>query len=123
MGGGRRIAGVAGLDDEILAKLRGVGGEELVHELIRLYLTHTPERMRRARRALAQGDLDRAAKAVHSLRSASATLGAGELAGVLQGIESAADKADSEAVVRRWPEVEGRVAALLEVLEERIAPA
>lgn len=111
----------AALDEEILAQLRRVGGEELVLELMRLYAAHTPERMRRARRALASGDLAHAAKAMHSLRSSSATLGAGELAGELGAIESAADRGDAETVGRRWPAIEDRVAGLLAHLEDRLA--
>ncbi len=121
MGGGERTARLMSLDEEILAQLRRVGGDELVAELIRLYLTHTPERMRRARRALAQGDLKRAASALHSLRSSSATLGAGELAAVLREVESAADRGHAEAVSRGWPVIEDQVAALLEHLEQRVA--
>lgn len=108
------------LDEEILGQLRRVGGEDLIQELMRLFITHAPERVRRARRALARGDLERAAKAVHSLRSASATLGARELADSLRGIESAAERGDAETVGRGWPEVEDRVAALLGHLEERL---
>ena len=109
------------LNEDVLAQLRRVGGQDLVAELMRLYLTHTPERLRRVRRALAEGDLRRVSKAVHSLRSSSATLGAAELATVLAEVEAAADRGDAEVVSRRWPEIEGRVGLLLEKLEERLA--
>lgn len=121
MGGAEQTAWLTDLDEEVLTQLCRVGGQDLVTELMRLYLTHTPERMRRARRALAQGDLRRAAKAVHSLRSSSATLGAAELAAVLAGVEAAADRGDAEVVSRGWPGIEDRVALLLEQLEERLA--
>ena len=119
MGGGERTL-QSGLDEVALDQLRRVGGEDLVMELMRLYQTHTPERMRRARRALARGDLKDASKALHSLRSSSATLGAGDLARVLAGIESAADRGDAEAVSRGWPDIEDRVAELLGYLEAQI---
>ena len=121
MGGGEQTARLVELDQEILAQLRRVGGEELVTELMRLYQTHTPERMRRARRALARGDLKQAAKALHSLRSASATLGASGIAKALSGVEAAADRGDADVVGRGWPGIEDRVGALLEHLEEQLA--
>lgn len=120
MGGGDKTIPVVRLDDAILEQLRGVGGDDLVRELMSLYMTHTPERMRRARQALARGDLGLAAKAIHSLRSSSVTLGAGELAGELAEIEVAAERGDAEQVARRWPEVEDRVAALLDYFKEHL---
>lgn len=120
MGGGERTVRRPELDEGILAQLRRVGGEDLVQELMRLYLTHTPERMRRARRALARSDLESAAKALHSLRSSSATLGASELAAALAEVESAADRGDGDRVNRSWPGIEDQVSALLEHLGERV---
>ena len=63
---------------------------------------------------------EHAAKAVHSLRSSSATLGAGGLATALAEVEVAADEGDAETVNRGWARIEGGVAALLEHLEERL---
>ena len=111
----------AELDEAVLDQLRRVGGDELVRELARLYRTHTPERMSRARKALATGDLEAAAKAFHSLRSSSATLGAGELAGALGGVEAAARRGDRRAVGRGWAAIEKGVESLLDELADGAA--
>jgi HPt (histidine-containing phosphotransfer) domain-containing protein len=63
-------------DPEALARLRRFGGEKLLHEMIRLYLSGAPERLLAARTGLAIGDRGAVELALHSLKSSSAQLGA-----------------------------------------------
>lgn len=71
----------------MLDEIREVGGDELLREMMALFTERTPERLRAAARAQASGDLEGAARALHSLRSAAGTVGAtrlAELAGELE---------------------------------------
>ena len=108
------------LDPQILAQLERVGGATLVEQLFRLYLTHTPRRVDRVRDGLACNDLDAVARAVHSLRSSSATLGAAELATGLEAMEAAAEDRAEAQVGDLWSDLEPRIAGLLVDLRERL---
>ena len=75
---------------DVLAELRLVGGDELVRELMAVFAERTPERLRSAERSLAAGDLEGTAAALHSLRSASGTVGARRLADLAGRLERSA---------------------------------
>ena len=97
-----------------------VGGAALVEQLFRLYLTHAPRRVERVRDGLARDDLDAVARAVHSLRSSSATLGAAELVTSLEAMEAAAEGRAAAPVVELWRDIESRIASLLVDLRQRL---
>ncbi len=78
------------LAPQVLAELRDIGGEPLVRELMAVFAERTPERLRSAEHCLAAGDLEGFAAAVHSLRSASGTVGARRLADLAGELERAA---------------------------------
>lgn len=103
-------------DAKIIAQLEEVGGRELVEELFELYLTHAPARLQEIRRAIGAGEAEQAAKAIHSLRSSSATLGALSLAERLGGFENAALAGGIGGLADRWSEVEREVERFLETL-------
>jgi HPt (histidine-containing phosphotransfer) domain-containing protein len=75
---------------QVLAELREVGGETLVRELMAVFAEHTPRRLRSAEQSLTAGDLEGFAATVHSLRSASGTVGARRLADLAGQLERAA---------------------------------
>lgn len=80
-------AGEPPFSPRMLDEIRQVGGDELVREMMALFGERTPERLRAAVQAQAAGDLEGAARALHSLRSAAGTVGATrlmELAGELE---------------------------------------
>ena len=67
------------IDMAIIATLRELGGTEdphLVDELIDLYLQDAPERVTEIQEALRSGDFDLLERASHTLKSASANIGA-----------------------------------------------
>ena len=78
------------LSAAVLDGLREVGGDDLVRDLMATFAENTPERLRSAEDAFAAGDLEGTAAALHSLRSASGTVGAGFLADLASRLERAA---------------------------------
>lgn len=89
-------SGEPALSDHVLDEIRGVGGDRLVGEMLEIFSRRTPERLDAARAALAAGDLEAAARALHSLRSGAATVGGRRLAAAAAGLERAARRADAE---------------------------
>ena len=78
------------LSAAVLEELREVGGEELVRDLMATFAERTPDRLRSAESSFAAGDLEATAAALHSLRSASGTVGARRLADLAGRLERAA---------------------------------
>lgn len=78
------------LSPAVLEELRTVGGETLVRELMAVFVERTPERLRSAEQSFAAGDLEATAAALHSLRSASGTVGARSLTELAGRLERAA---------------------------------
>lgn len=58
------------------ANLQDLGGEEFVHEMIDLFLDLTPQKFTEARQTLAAGDWVSSRRAIHSIKSSAANLGA-----------------------------------------------
>jgi len=63
-------------DPAALDRLRRFGGGKLLGEMIALFLVAAPERIEAARRSAASGDVEGAERALHSLKSSAAQLGA-----------------------------------------------
>lgn len=88
------------LDSGVLATLRELGGEEdpgLVCELIGLYLEDAPQRMAEIRSALATDDWRLLERAAHTLKSASANIGALGLSSLCKELETSARSHDRDA--------------------------
>ena len=103
------------MDPSALDRLKRFGGIKLLSEMIALFLAAAPERIDAARTASAAGDTENAERALHSLKSSAAQLGAmrlqrlseqGELlarAGTLDGLGQLSDDLEQElARVREW---------------------
>lgn len=63
-------------DQDALDRLRRFGGDKLLGEMITLFLAAAPERLEAARAAATSGDAESAERALHSLKSSAAQLGA-----------------------------------------------
>jgi HPt (histidine-containing phosphotransfer) domain-containing protein len=63
-------------DQSALDRLKRFGGPKLLGEMIALFLVAAPERIEAARTAGAGGDVEGAERALHSLKSSAAQLGA-----------------------------------------------
>ncbi len=84
---------MAHLDKTALDKLRKLGGDEFVSELVETFLKDAPERVDAALTAGRAQDWEGVERATHSLASSAAMMGAGELHDLGRSIEHrAADK-------------------------------
>lgn len=64
------------LDDAALQRLRGFGGDKLLHGMIELFLRNAPSKAADAREALDCGDSAALRAALHALKSSAGQLGA-----------------------------------------------
>lgn len=86
------VAGEApAIDRDTLRRLADdLGDTSFVAETVRLYLAELPERLALLETGLSQGDVDAVRSTAHSLKSASAMLGAGPLSASCLALERAA---------------------------------
>lgn len=69
-------ANLPATDRAALDRLHRFGGAKLLHEMIRLFLEAGPERLDAAHAGLTADDADATERALHSLKSSAAQLGA-----------------------------------------------
>jgi HPt (histidine-containing phosphotransfer) domain-containing protein len=108
------------LDPTALARLRRIGGDRLLGEMIDLFLAHVPERVASAVAAGKAGDWQEVGRAAHSLKSSAGNVGmtaVRELAVALEQRAAADDGAAVAPLLRDLEEAFPRWTALL--LEER----
>ncbi len=102
-------------DSAALDRLKRFGGVKLLREMISLFLTAAPERLAAVRTGLGTGDAEAVERALHSLKSSSAQLGAMRMQrlseqgehrvreGSMDGLAQLADELDLELTrVRAW---------------------
>lgn len=102
-------------DSAALDRLKRFGGIKLLREMIAIFLTAAPERLAAVRSGLGTGDVEAVERALHSLKSSSAQLGAMRMqriseqgehrarAGATDGLAQLADELDQELTrVRAW---------------------
>jgi HPt (histidine-containing phosphotransfer) domain-containing protein len=104
------------LDAKTVGQIRELGGEDLLVELVQIFLTHVPRRIENFREGVRSGDLAQAEKAIHSFRSSSVSLGAGGVAEMAAELERLAKQGRGELLEERLPEFERMVEALLDDL-------
>ena len=90
---GRRV-----VDEGALDRLDRIGGNDFVVEMIELFLENAPQRLERARQALDEGDVPTLHRAVHSLKSTSANVGARAMQETAATAERRADDQDLAAL-------------------------
>ena len=87
------------LDEGVIQGLRELGGEEdpgLLVELIDIYLADAPKRMEEIESALARNDWKLLERAAHTLKSASANIGALGLSAICRDLEAKARACDTQ---------------------------
>ena len=110
------------IDARVIQGLRELGGDEdpgLLVELIDLYLADAPQRMGEIRQALTSGDWKLLERAAHTLKSASANIGALELSSICKELEAKARSCEAqvcETLCERSAEQLVRVETALRVL-------
>lgn len=95
------------LDMKVIEGLRELGGDDdpgLLLEVIGMFLEDAPTRIREIEQGLASGDIKLLERAAHSLKSASANVGAVELSTVCKRIEEIARQEKSEGIADLLPE-------------------
>lgn len=95
------------LDMQVIEGLRELGGADdpgLLLEIIGMFLDDAPLRIREIEQGLASGDIKLLERAAHSLKSASANVGAMHLSSVCKRIEEIARHSKSDGIAELIPE-------------------
>ena len=112
----------ARVDREVLDRVNGLApgdGGALVRKVIATYLEDAPRRVRALTEALGRGDTEAVASAAHSLKSASANVGALILAESCSALEAFARASSIEHASRLVAEIEAEYAAVAKELTTR----
>lgn len=105
------------VDPEALDRLREWGGDRLLAQMIRLFLSNAGTRVDQIRTGVREGIAREAEMGAHSLKSSAANLGAQRVRVLAADIELAAAAGDMEPVARVLPELEAAFAAAVHELE------
>jgi HPt (histidine-containing phosphotransfer) domain-containing protein len=105
------------LDDTALARLRRVGGEQLVRQMVALFLESTPQRLVVARTGEQQGDREAVTRAMHALKSSAGNVGALRLQDLASHLEHTGKDLTREAILGLLEEIEATFARIKSHLE------
>jgi two-component system, sensor histidine kinase and response regulator len=105
------------IDPRALSRLKKLGGDELVHRMIDLFLPHVQSKVDAARSAAASGKLEELERAAHSIRSSSGNLG-DELGYIAGEVERLASGKRSEEVAQLLPGLEAAFSRARRRLEQ-----
>lgn len=107
MNGSNQAGAQSVLDMRVIEGLRELGGDDdpgLLLEVIGMFLDDAPTRIAEIRQGLASGDIKLLERAAHSLKSASANVGAMQLSNVCKRIEEIARQDKSGGIAELIPE-------------------
>jgi len=113
------------LDPAALERLRRLGGDKFVREMIGLFLDYVGKKVVEARRAQESGDLAGVQKAVHPVKSSAGNVGASQVQALAARLEMQAKQDEREAVAAGMVELEQAFAAVgieLEAARQEFAP-
>lgn len=108
----------ATLDPAAVARLRDLGGDALLTQLIDLFLQNTPKRIQAALEGEQSGNWHEVERAAHSIKSSAANLGFGGLQALAFQIEQLAERARAEAISPLLQELADVYPAIKNRLEE-----
>lgn len=94
------------LDSQTLARLKEWGGENLVAQMVQLFLKNSPSRIEQIRAGVDTGDIRETEKGSHSLKSSAANVGAHAVRTISAALERAAHDGNVDEVTRLVPELE-----------------
>ena len=106
--------------NDVLEKLRMVGGPKLVRELVELFLKYAPERLAIARAGIQVGDLGATQRALHSLKSSAGQLGVTAIQDACSRGEASAANGDASGAEAALREAEAAWPAIREWLTEQV---
>lgn len=107
---------------EALERLRGFGGDRLLRDMARIFVTDMPARLVRARAGVASDDARAVAYAAHMMKSSSAQFGAEALVPLCAAAERAAGAGELAAVPTLLDGIERELAAYFVWLERELPP-
>jgi HPt (histidine-containing phosphotransfer) domain-containing protein len=84
------------IEADVLQKLRQLGGEELLAEMISLFISHAESMVAQAVKGVEAGSFNVVRQAAHSITSSSGNLGAYQLQALAGQIERLAESHNSE---------------------------
>ena len=114
-----------GLDTAAIARLRKLGGEKFVGDMIDLFFQYAPQRLAAARAAETAGDFQAIEKAMHPLKSSAGQIGARLVQDLASQIEKLALDKQGDAIpprLRQLEEALGEVMPLLEKVRKEPMP-
>lgn len=111
------------LDPAALARLRELGGEDLIAKMIDLFLENTPKRIQAALQGEKSGSWHEVERAAHSIKSSAANLGFEGLRGLALEIEGAAERRRGAAIAPMLRELQAIFPAIKATLEGVRKPA
>jgi HPt (histidine-containing phosphotransfer) domain-containing protein len=113
----------SGLDKAAIARLRKLGGEKFLGDMIELFFQYAPQRLAAARAGAQAGDLGAVEKAVHPLKSSAGQIGALRVQDLAMQIEKLAMNKQADAIQPLLPQLEEAITQVGPLLErERSQP-
>ncbi len=109
----------AGLDETVLSRLSETVGADVMQEIIDLFREHTPQRIAAARDGLRSGMLDEVARAMHTLKSSAALIGASRVEEIARRMEETATQQQADALASQLDELETALAQVESYLKTR----
>jgi HPt (histidine-containing phosphotransfer) domain-containing protein len=114
------MTGEPAVEQAALDRLVRLGGAKLLRQMIELYLTHGPERLRAVEEGVQAGDAAMIERAAHTLKSSAGNLGAVRLQHTADALEALAAEGvvDAHVAVRLREEFGESATLLRRALEE-----
>ncbi|UCD38425.1 MAG: Hpt domain-containing protein [Fidelibacterota bacterium] len=106
------------LDNTVLERMRKLGGDKFLGELIDLFLEHVPNRLDEALAGEQAGDLEAIERAAHSIKSSAGNLGAMAILELTGQIEQLAADHQADAIPPLMRDLEAAFAQLRPRLED-----
>lgn len=103
-----------------LARLRQIGGEELIRKLAGIFMEQVPRHIDAAREAERAGDLPAVERAGHSVKSTAWNLGSAALGGIAEELEHAAGRGKAENLGELLKRMESAFAAVRDELLRQV---
>ncbi len=106
------------IDLSVIDRLRNLGGNSLIGRMIDLFCSHAEPMLVKGVQAFDAGDLDGLERAVHSVKSSAANLGAREVKDIAGAIEQLAKEGRASAIQPLIADLEIAFALARQRLEE-----
>ena len=113
------MSDAGGLDVAAIARLRELGGEKFVGDMIGLFFQYAPQRLAAARAGAQAGDLQAVEKAVHALKSSAGQIGARRVEDLATQIEKLATDKQADALRLLLPQLEEAITQVKPLLERK----